>query len=292
MNRIKRVRCSAATVQRLGARPGTGKSSSDRRPLLAGLALPLAGTGAGRRLAEYARANHPGLPFSDFLAWGMAASIAGALTGTLLFRGFLPGAVFAVAAPLLVERAFLHVHGRRNTRMERQLPEALALQAAALRAGHSLTRSLRVLTDKLGPPLHEELHTTVAEIDLGAPPDEALGRLAARSSSKDVELWVTAMLVHRQTGGSLSTVLDSLAAKVSERIQLRGEIKALTAQGRLSGLVVAVAPLGFLMLLSWGSPEQMRILYSTPRGWAILAGGLVLNGLGLVWIRWILRIRP
>jgi tight adherence protein B len=151
---------------------------------------------------------------------------------------------------------------------------------------------LRVLGDELREPLQEEIADALAEIDLGNSLEEALGSLSERCASRDIELWVTAMLVHRHTGGNLAAVIESLAGRVAQRLQLRGEIRAMTAQGRLSGLVVALAPLAFLLLLSVGSREQMQVLYATPLGWGILAAGLVLNGLGLVWIRWILRIKP
>ncbi|HYN99143.1 MAG TPA: type II secretion system F family protein, partial [Actinomycetota bacterium] len=128
-------------------------------------------------------------------------------------------------------------------------------------------------------------------VGLGRPMEEALERLSARIPSRDVDMWVTAMLVHRQTGGNLAGVMETSAKRVSERLQLRSEIKAMTAQGRLSGLVVAVAPLAFFFLLSIGSKEQMDFLFSSAFGLTILIAGLVMNVVGMLWIRHALRIR-
>jgi tight adherence protein B len=263
----------------------------ERRALLAGLAGRFSKGRLGARLHRYQLNNHPASSFSDFLAVGSAGMIGGGLAGALLFQNPVLALVAVAAAPWGLDRIFIHLHGRRSAQMEKQLPEALALQAGVLRAGHSLARSLRVLGLETKAPLSDELRRTLDEIDLGTGVGVALERLATRSGSRDVELWVTAMLVHRQTGGSLASIAESLAGRVNQRLQLRSEVRALTAQGRLSGLVVAMAPVAFLLLLSVGSREQMRFLYSTPTGWVLLASGLAMNALGLVWIRLILRVR-
>jgi tight adherence protein B len=283
---------AAKSLARLGPQPSLREEQPGRRVLLQGMADKLARTRWGPRLGSYAASAHPGLPFSDLLAIGMAGVVGGGIAGWVMFGGGIPAVAVAVGTPFALERAFLRVRGRRTTRMEQQLPEALALQAGTLRAGHSLIRSLRVLGAETKPPLAEEIVSTLAEIDLGRPIENALRRLSDRSASRDIALWVTAMLVHRHTGGNLANIVDSLAERVTQRLQLRGELRALTAQGRLSGLVVATAPIGFLLLLSMGSREQMQVLYSTPIGWVILTAGLAMNALGLLWIRWILRIRP
>ncbi len=142
-----------------------------------------------------------------------------------------------------------------------------------------------------GAPLGHELAETVRAIDLGVPIERALDELTQRSGSRDVELWVTAMQVHRATGGNLTSIVTSLAAQIKERAEMRAEIRALTAQGRLSGMVVAAAPIAFFLLLSVTAKEQMAVLYSTPTGLMLLAAGIALEAAGFLWIRWILRIK-
>jgi tight adherence protein B len=230
--------------------------------------------------------------FSDVLAWGLAAMLAGSLLGLLVFGRGLPAILVAIAAPILADRILIRVRGSRAARIEKQLADALALQASALRAGQSLIRSLRIVIEGVKPPLRDELERMSNHLDLGMPVDQALEQFAARTASKDVDLWVDAMLVHRQTGGNLANVMESLSTRVSQRINLRSEIRALTAQGRLSGLVVAGAPVAFFVVLSIGSREQMEVLYTTPMGLVILFTGLTFNGLGLLWIKMVLRIKP
>lgn len=270
---------------------GARRKRHERRALLASFAEWFRKTGAGARFAAYVTRAHPHVAFSDAIAMSLASLIAGFLLGTVIFsRGPLV-LVTAAAGPVVLDRIVARSGNRRTSRVEQQLPETLALQASALRAGHSTVRSLRIAAAEIEAPLGEEVELAVSEIDLGSSLDHSLMRLAARVASKDVDLWVTAMLVHRVTGGNLSTILDALAARVRERAHVRGEIRALTAQGRLSGTVVAAAPLAFFVLLSVTSRDQMQILYSTPVGFVLLALGLGLIGAGFAWIRWIVRIK-
>jgi tight adherence protein B len=255
------------------------------------VAVRVAATRWGAGLHRRAESNHPGVPFSDILAIGLASALGGGLFGLLFFGKMSIAIAIALTAPLVVDRFFKKLHGNRAARVEKQLSEALALQANVLRAGQSLSRSLKVLSEEIKPPLKEELERMLAEVELGRPMEEALERLSARIPSRDVDMWVTAMLVHRQTGGNLAGVMETSAQRVSERLQLRSEIKAMTAQGRLSGLVVAVAPLAFFFLLSIGSKEQMEFLFSSAFGLTILISGLVMNVVGMLWIRHALRIR-
>lgn len=283
------------TLSRLGSKKSLEESikpNRQRRVLLARLAERIRATPGGERFAQYVDRVHPHLEFSDAIAITGAAIFGGFLAGSLLFGRGMPVFVLAAVAPIIVDRVLVRAGGRRAARIEQQMPEALSLQASALRAGNSTVRSLKILGAEIPEPLGDEVRQTVRGIDLGGSFEQALERLSSRVASKDVELWVTAMHVHRVTGGNLATILDSLAGRVRERAHIRAEIRALTAQGRLSGLVVAVAPLAFFVLLSATSREQMQILYTTPTGMVLLVAGLGLIAAGFAWIRWLLRIRP
>lgn len=267
-----------------GRAPGT--------PVLERWTARLARHPGGARLQRWASVRHPGAAFSDIVALGLAGLIAGGLLGGLFFQRVWPATALALITPVVMDRVFVRMRGSRTSRIEKQLPEALALQAGALRAGQSLIQSVRILRSDTRPPLSEELARMLGETDLGLPLDAALEQMAARIASRDVDLWVTSMLVHRQTGGNLAGLIDLLSGRILQRLHFRSEVRAMTAQGRLSGLVVAVAPLAFFLLLSLGSRQQMQLVYSTPVGWGLLAVGLTMNGLGLLWIRRVLRIKP
>ncbi|MEX2588190.1 MAG: type II secretion system F family protein [Actinomycetota bacterium] len=287
----RRARRSAQLIQRLYSESETAQPPA-RGPLLDGLAERVASTALGARLKSHAAASHPSVLFSDYVALALASALAAVLAAWMLTARMHVVVLAGLAAPVVVDRVAARLHGSRSARIVNQLPGALGLQAGALRAGQSLPKSLRIVADETNSPLGDDLQQMLREVDLGRPLDRALEELSARIGSRDLDLWVTSMLVHRQTGGNLAQVIDALAQQVAQRIRLRREIKAMTAQGRLSGIVVALAPLVFFVVLSAGSREEMEFLYTTPVGWALLGTGLALNGAGFWWIRWALRVRP
>lgn len=220
-----------------------------------------------------------------------AAALGGAGVGLALGH---PLALLAgmLAGPPMANRALRRIHGSRTTRLDQQLADGLALQAAALRAGHSLAGSLEVLAEQGGSLLQLELGPTVADIELGRSLDQALRRLAGRAGSRAIELWVAAMLAHRTTGGNLPKALESLCRRLRQRAQMRAEMRALTAQGRLSALVVAIAPLAFQLLASITFGKGIMAFYSRPHGPILAALGVGMELAGLLWVRRILRIEP
>lgn len=289
------LRAEASRVlAKLGPSETSGASSmlsSSRRSLLLVPSERFRRTPPGAGLASYAERVHPTIPFSDVVALLLASVVGGALAGSLLFRGGPLVVVAALGGPVFLDRIMIRLSGRRTYRLEQQLPDALALQSAALKAGHSLVRSLRVVARESKPPLSDEVFLTVSDVDLGRAVEEAIQKLSRRVQSRDVGLWVTAMQVHRVTGGDLSKILEGLASQIRERSHMKSEVRALTSQARLSGLVVALAPAGFFVLLSITAREQMRVLYTTKLGFLFLASGLLMQAGGFLWIRWLLRTR-
>lgn len=281
-------------LSRLGAPRPTRIAKAEnrsRRAFLTGPAERLERTRFGSKLAAHARRVHSARTFSDVLAiWTCGAVGSGMLAGILFESGPMVVA-FCLAGPLIADRLMIRLGGRRTARLEQQLPEAFARQASALRAGHSTSASIRMLSSDMPSPIADELAAVVREVDLGRGLDQCLARMGERLGSRDVTLWVTAMNVHRQTGGNLSKILEVLSERIRERGQMRAEIRALTAQGRMSGLVIALAPLGFFLLLSTTSREQMKVLYTTAIGLVILAVGVTMQLAGFLWIRHIMRIK-
>jgi len=292
------IRSPGALRRKWEARTGLGRLQpnpaerpGERKPWLTGLAAKVKSTRYGRLLFAYAANNHPHVPFSDVLAIFLACVLSGLVAGALLFGGGPLTLLMMAGAPVVADRALLKMAGRRTIRLEQQLPEALHLQASALKAGHTTARSLRVIAAETRAPLGEEIDRAVREMDLGTSLETALQNLSKRTGSRDIDLWVTALLVHRTTGGNLPVILSGLAGRVRDRTHVRAEIRALTAQGRMSGLVVALAPVAFFIILSITSKDQMRVLYTTPLGLFFLAVGASMEVVGYLWIRAILRIR-
>lgn len=169
---------------------------------------------------------------------------------------------------------------RRLSKMEQALPDFLQGVANGVRAGHALGASLEAAASQGDGPLEQEIQRAVGQTRLGIPLEEALQELAKRMALVEMDLAVTAILVQRQVGGNLAEVLDRIQETLRERVRVAGEVKALTAQGRLSGMVVGALPIGIALMMSVMSPSFIAPLTQTALGHVMIlvAGGLELAG--------------
>ncbi len=171
-----------------------------------------------------------------------------------------------------------------------QLSDALNLMVNSLRAGYSTLQAMEVISREMPDPIAKEFGRVVLEIQLGVPFDTAMENLLRRMPSPDMDLIVTAMSIQREVGGNLAEVLDSISFTIRERVRIKGEISVLTAQGRISGYIVAALPFllgGFLYLYS---PDFFGPMVTDPCGWAMLGTALFLIVIGYIIISKIVNI--
>lgn len=188
---------------------------------------------------------------------------------------------------------FLMVKMRTEKRMKefnKQLGDALILIANSLRTGYSFMQAVDMVSREMRPPISVEFARTLKEMNLGVTTEEAMGNMAKRIDSDDLDLVITAVLIQRQVGGNLSEVLDNIARTIRERVRIRGEIKTLTAQGRVSGYVVSFLPVGLGLIIYLMNPEYMSLLFTHPVGRLMLVAGLVSQLIGIMLIRRIVDI--
>jgi len=140
------------------------------------------------------------------------------------------------------------------------------------------------------PPISVEFARTVKETNLGIPMEDALVSMAKRVNSKDFDLVITSVLIQRQVGGNLAEILDNIARTIRERVRIRNEIKTLTAQGRISGVIVGLLPFGLALAIYLLNPEYISLLFVHPVGKMLLAGGFVGQLIGILLIRRIVAI--
>ena len=220
----------------------------------------------------------------EFCLLSLLTAVLGAAAGLLFGRPalFLLGAVGGGAVPTLWVRRRV---ARRLASFERQLPDALTMIGGALRAGQSFLQAVDTVSREVPPPLGPELSRLVQETRVNVPLEDALRHLAARVGSPDLDLVVAAVSVQREVGGNLAQVIDRVGQTVRERLRLRGEIRTLTAQGRLSGLIVGCLPLVLGVLIWCLNPEYLGILLTNTLGQLMLGGAAVMAVIGFLLIR-------
>ncbi|MGK5019796.1 type II secretion system F family protein [Janthinobacterium lividum] len=250
-----------------------------------------------RRAPQAAQLDH--LLLQSGLSWSVAQFIG--VTGALLLAALLllaacsiplPGALLllsgAVSAPCL---CVLRARAARLKKIEAQLPEAADFLARALRAGHSFSNVLQMVGDELNEPISGEFRMAHEEINYGVPMNEALQNLAARIPLTDLRYLVIAVLVQRESGGNLAEVLVSIARIIRARLKLLGQVRVLSAEGRMSAWVLGLMPVVMIGVMALVNPQYIRLLWTDPAGIKLLwyAAGMV--ALGVLWMRNVMRIR-
>ncbi len=192
------------------------------------------------------------------------------------------------------------VSRRKNSRLKAfndQLADTITLIANALRAGASFLQSVEMVVRETPAPMSTEFARVVREVNLGLPFDQALDNMVRRVRSEDLDLMVTAISIQHQVGGNLAEILDSIAFTIRERVRIKGEIRTLTAQQRMSGLIIGLLPIALFAMLSIIAPSFMGALFDQkvkllglPAGAILLGAGGFMMLLGFLAIRRIVDI--
>jgi tight adherence protein B len=165
--------------------------------------------------------------------------------------------------------------GRLNA-FNKQLPDTITLLANALRAGSSFLQAIELVVRESRPPVSTEFGRVIREVNLGLPFEQALENMVRRVRSDDLELMATAISIQHTVGGNLAEILDSIAYTIRERVRIKGEIKTLTAQQRLSGYVVGFLPIGLAAFLFIAAPNFMSAMFLNPPAILGLPAGVVI----------------
>ena len=200
--------------------------------------------------------------------------IAGALAGILMGLGLLG----------------LRIR-RRRKKFTNQLGDMLTMVANALRAGFSFMQAFELISREMDAPMGREVQLVVNEVNLGNTLESALDNMQRRVASPDFELVVTAVLIQRQVGGDLASILDTISETIAERVRMRREVMTLTAQGRASGWVLVIIPFALSGVIYVISPGYLDPLLTTEIGHVFIAGAVLLELIGIVVIRRIVDIK-
>jgi tight adherence protein B len=175
-------------------------------------------------------------------------------------------------------------------RFEEHFPEALDLLSRAVRAGHAFSAGMKMVADELGEPVGPEFRKAFDEQNYGLPLKESLNNLAERIPLLDVRFFSTAVLIQRDTGGNLAEILDNLANVVRERFKIRRQVRVHTAHGRFTGYVLMALPAFLAVALSFINPEHMNLLFEEKIGQMMIIGCIVMQAVGFIWIKRIVKI--
>jgi tight adherence protein B len=196
-----------------------------------------------------------------------------------------------LAAAAVVPVVLLHRRRRKRLRdFQMQLPDTLSLLSGSMRAGFSFAQGLETVANEAAEPTRRELQRVFTESRLGRPIEDALEDSANRMASVDLMWAVMAIRIQREVGGNLAELLDTVADTMTQRERIRGEIKALTAEGRFSGWILGIFPIAFAGVLYLVQPNYISVLFEDTDGLMAVAASLVMTGIGFVWLRKILRI--
>lgn len=254
--------------------------SSQRRRLNGGLTV-------GEHLV---RANVRLRP-SEFVMIQVAFLIGGAVIGLLRF-GFGPQFVISgVAAYLLPMRYVRFRQGQRLKALNRQLPDTLSLLSNALKAGLSLPQAMETTAHNTVAPIADELGRVIREMNIGSATERALSNMVRRTGSEDLDLIVTAITIQASVGGNLARILDSISHTIRQRVQIKGQISAMTAQARASGWVVTLLPVIVATILYFITPTYFRPMFQDRTGIGLLFLAGVSVAVGNVFIRRIVNFR-
>jgi tight adherence protein B len=214
------------------------------------------------------------------------------MTGSWLAR--VPWFFAPLAGLIMFFIPLLWLLNKRRVRLKSfaaQLPDALELVARALRAGHSLGAGMHVVAQEMPSPIAEEFGRVYEEQNLGISVEDSLRNISERVPNLDLRFFVTSVAIQRQTGGDLAEILDKIGHVIRERYRILGQVKALTAEGRLSGVVLIALPFVLFLVMLHIKPDYVQLLWTDPLGIKMSVFGLIMQVLGAVVIKKIIDIK-
>jgi len=249
-----------------------------------------AGSRRGSAVAQWIDQSGMKASVSGVVLIGVVCGVLMSLVAGIITRapwGLPFGFALGFALPFL----FLKVKRTRRLRaFEEQFPEALDLIARALKAGHAFATGLKMAADELPEPVGPEFRKTFDEQNFGLPMKDALDNLAHRIPILDVRFFVTAVLIQRETGGNLAEILENLGFVVRERFKILRQVRVYTAHGRFTGYVLLALPAVLGIALSFINPEHMNLLFRENIGHMLLGIALVMQVIGYLWIKQVIKI--
>lgn len=237
-------------------------------------------------------ASNVPLSLDRLLTFSLGTGIVFVLPVVVFFRSpypVLPLLIFGMILPFLY---VLYRKKKREDALVEQLPDALDMIVRALRVGQSVDGALQEVARSFSPPIGTEIKNIYNEMSMGFPFEKAFRNFEKRFIKlPEVKILVTAFIIQRETGGNLTSVLDGVARTIRERFHLKRQIKILTAEGRLSALILGLLPVSFLLVAGLFNREYTSLLFTDPLGKKLLLIAILFEITGFIFMRIISRIK-
>jgi tight adherence protein B len=192
-----------------------------------------------------------------------------------------------VIPPLLVSSA----RKRRLALFEKQLGDALGIIGNSLRAGFTFQQAMESISNEMAEPISKEFGKTLREMRLGVPMETAMDNFVRRMCNDDLGMIVSAVLIQRQVGGNLADIVDSISVTIRDRLKIKGDVKVLSASGRISGMVIGLLPVFLIGVLSLLNPNYIMAFFDTTLGMVLISLAGMMEIIGFLFVRKIVNIK-
>jgi len=260
------------------------------KQLLAWVSRVFETRGAAKKFEkDLIRAGIP-LKGEEFLTLNILAGFGSGAVMFLVDQDVLKAIPFVVLG-LLLPRILLNARiKKRVKRLENQIGDALTVMANSMRAGFSFLQAMEMISKEMPDPIAGEFKKTLREISLGTPTQKAMLVMSERIGSEDLDLVITAILIQRQVGGNLAEVLDKISETIRERLRIKAEIKTLTAQGRISGVIIGSMPSVLGLILFVINADYIMTLFKNDIGIVLVVAGIISQITGFILIRKVIQV--
>jgi len=220
-------------------------------------------------------------PIGVFILMSFVLFIVGFFIGSVASRVMFLSVILGL---LLGSLPFCYLYFQKERRMRRfreQLPDALDMIARSLKAGHALTGGFQMVAQEFGEPINKEFSKVLDEVNFGVSYDDALRNLSARIDSTDLRFFGMSVIIQRQTGGNLAEILENISSLIRERMKLMGRIRVLSAEGKMSAIVLVILPFLIFVAASMVNPNYLPTLLNDPIGHILIAISLGMMTVGI-----------
>jgi len=264
------------------------KKHSSGMPWIDRLATKLPNFDSLEKTLQQANSN---MPLGVFVLLSLVLAVVGLAIASIMNSELYVMLLMTLLGGIL---PLMYMRQQRNQRFknfQRQLPDALDLVSRSLRAGHPFSVGMKMVGDEFSDPIGPEFNRVVEEISFGIDVEEALKNLTTRIECVDLRFFITTLIVQRETGGNLAEILESISRLIRQRFELLGKVAALSAEGKMSGIVLVLLPFGIGALLWFINPAYMSLLITDPMGKDMLLMSGVLMVIGSFMMKKMIAIK-